>query len=242
MTPGLRVVIVDDEAPARERLATLLAADPNVTIVGEADDVSSAAEVCGRVSPDVVLLDVQLRGASGFDLLPRLTSAPAIIFVTAHDRYAVRAFDVNALDYLLKPVHPDRLAAALAKASLPSRPAPPAQPLTGSDVVALHDDRGLRLVPVKRITHIESDENYTRVHIEDAPPAFVRRSMLEWHRSLPEVEFLRVGRSLIVRLPAVREVQEDSRDVARVRLAGQAEPLVVARRASIRIRKALGAR
>lgn len=241
MTALFRAVIIDDEAPARERLTTLLAAHPHVVVGGEATDIPTAVELCQRTSPDVVFLDVQLRTGTGFDLLPLLTTVPAIIFVTAHDHYAVRAFDVNALDYLLKPIRADRLAAALARLGAPPASTPTAS-FRDSDLVALRDDRGLRLVPLRRITHIESDENYTRVHVAGEPPAFVRRSMIEWHRSLPGVEFLRVGRSLIVRVASVREVQADSRDVARVHLAGQAEPLIVARRASIRIRKALDAR
>src|SRR5689334_6714354 len=115
MTQSLRVLIVDDEAPARERMITLLTPYAGVSVVGEAGDIDSAADLYTRVSPNVVFLDVELRTASGFDLLPRLTGSPAIVFVTAHNAYAVRAFDINALDYLVKPVHPDRLAAALAR-------------------------------------------------------------------------------------------------------------------------------
>src|SRR5262249_27883775 len=122
-----RVVIVDDEAPARERLVTLLAAHPQVQIAGEAGDIESAVAVCERAAPDVVFLDVQVRHESGFDLLPRLTRNPNIIFVTGHNEHAIRAFEVNALDYLLKPIDPDRLAAALARLQAPPDP-PPAEP------------------------------------------------------------------------------------------------------------------
>ena len=238
MTKPLRTVIVDDEAPARERLATLLGDHPHITIVGQAADLSSAAGICNREAPDVVFLDIQLRGATGFDLLPQLTVAPAVIFVTAFDRYAVRAFEVNALDYLLTPIHPERLAGALARVRA-NRPAVPTERLAQDDVVALRDERGLRMVPLRSITHIESVENYTRVYIADGQPAFVRRPMLEWHKTLPAAEFLRVGRSLIVQFAAVKEITADSRDLARVRLNGQSEPLTVARRASIRIRRAI---
>ena len=243
----LRVVIVEDEAPARERLTALLAVHADVTVVGEAGDVDTAVDLCLRVNPDLVFLDVQLRGETGFDLLPRLSGAPAIVFVTAHDAFAVRAFDVNALDYLLKPVHPDRLAAALARARASTAAAPsplqtPTTRLRADDVVALRDEGGLRLVPLKRITHVEAEENYTRVHVAHEPPAFVRRTMAEWRRILPEPQFLQVSRSLIVQKAAVRELQAHSRDVAHLLLAGQSAPVVVARRASMRIRQALGGR
>ena len=249
MIDPLRVVIVDDEAPARERMASLLAAHHGVSVVGEAGDVDAAADLCRRVSPAVVFLDIDLRTASGFDLLPRLTGAPAIVFVTAHNDYAVRAFEINALDYLVKPVHPDRLASALGrvrKASTEPAPSPAAPPspgrMTTEDVVALREDGGMRVVPLRRITHIESEENYTRVHVAGEPPAFVRRPMVEWDRLLPDPQFLRVSRSLIVQLAAVREIQTESRDVARVIFNGQPEPLTVARRSSVRIRQALDSR
>jgi two-component system LytT family response regulator len=250
MIDPLRVLIVDDEAPARERMITLLAPHAGVSVVGEASDIESAADLCRRVSPGVVFLDVDLRAASGFDLLPRLTGSPAIVFVTAHNDYAVRAFEINALDYLVKPVHPDRIAAALSRvrAALTVSPAalPAVQPfparMASDDVVALREEGSMRVVPLRRITHIESEENYTRVHVAGEPPAFVRRPMVEWDRVLPDPQFLRVSRSLIVQLAAVREVQTESRDVARVLFNGQPETLTVARRSSVRIRQALEGR
>jgi two-component system LytT family response regulator len=257
----LRALLVDDEPSARERLARLLAEHPHVTVVGEAPSVAAAAPLCRSASPDIVFLDVQLRTGSGFELLPHLTPATAVVFVTAYDEFAVRAFEVNALDYLLKPVHPDRLFRALQRLdasiskSAPrddedasvatSRATPPVAqpvPLRESDLVALRDERGLRMVPLRRITHIEAEENYTRVHVANEPPAFVRRTMLEWDRLLPEREFLRVSRSLVVQLAAVREIRSESRDVARVQLAGQPDALTVARRPSARIRQALQGR
>src|SRR5690242_1644843 len=95
----------------------MLAAHPEVQIIGEADGVETAATLIAQTRPDVVFLDIQMPGASGFDLLARLTQPVRIIFVTAFDEYAVRAFDVNALDYLLKPVNPERLARAVARLS-----------------------------------------------------------------------------------------------------------------------------
>lgn len=247
MTDLLRAVIVDDEGPARERMVTLLSPHADVAVVGEANDIPTAVDVCRRVSPNVVFLDVQLRTASGFDLLSQLTGSPAIVFVTGHNEYAVRAFEINALDYLVKPVHPERLAAALGRVRAAAIVAAPEAPATTSsparlatdDVVALREEGGMRVVPLRRVTHIESDENYTRVHVAGEPPAFVRRPMLEWDRLLPDPQFLRVSRSLIVQLAAVREVQTESRDVARVLFKGQPETLTVARRSSMRIRQAL---
>lgn len=112
----LRVLIVDDERLARRTLREILEDLDGVTVAGEADTVDAAAEQVRTARPDVVLLDVQMRGETGFDLLDRLDTAVQVVFVTAYDEYAVRAFEVNALDYLLKPVDPKRLADALHRA------------------------------------------------------------------------------------------------------------------------------
>src|SRR5512135_675040 len=111
----MKTLIVDDEPPARRELRRLLAEFPWIEIVGEAGNVDDAADKVGALSPGLLLLDIHMPGGSGFDLLSRLDYVPQVIFTTAHDAHAVRAFEVNALDYLLKPIDPRRLAAALAK-------------------------------------------------------------------------------------------------------------------------------
>ena len=113
MSPSLSVLIVDDARLARSELRTLLAAIPWVDCVGEADDVPAARDAILREQPDLVLLDVQMPSGEGFDVLDGLETVPMVVFVTAYDQYAVRAFDTNALDYLVKPVEADRLRAAL---------------------------------------------------------------------------------------------------------------------------------
>ena len=115
MTP-LRAVIVDDEAPARERLAALLAAHLEIEIVGEAPDIEPAAQLCQRVRPDVVFLDVQLRTGSGFDLIPRLEGSPIVVIVSAFAEHAVKATSLHTFDFLLKPVHPQHLARTIVRA------------------------------------------------------------------------------------------------------------------------------
>lgn len=247
MSARLRTVLVEDEPPARERLHSLLATQAQVEIVGEAGDVDTAAELCAALRPDLIFLDIQLPRASGFDLLPRLDPVPAIIFVTAFDRFAVRAFEINAVDYLLKPVSPSRLALAVARvaAAGPAHTNPPpagvAATLAESDLVFLRNDRALRVVPASTITHIEAEENYSRVHLVDLPPMLIRRQISDWERMLPPERFVRIDRSLLVQLAAVRALTTESRDVAHLMLAGRREPLVLARRASVRLRQALDA-
>lgn len=238
MNRKIKALLVDDEPPAVERLTALLAAHPNVEVVGHAGDVESAASLCASLRPDVVFLDIQMPRASGFDLLPRLTGKPAVVFVTAFDRFAIRAFEVNALDYLLKPVHPERLASAIERLHA-AVPEPAASPLQDSDMILLKEERSTRLVPLHTVSHIKAEENYTSVFLTDAAPAFVRRTLTEWERILPAGRFLRVDRSLILRVDAVQSLHSESRDCTLVRLAGQKQPVALGRRAALTLKRAI---
>lgn len=243
----LRTLLVDDEPPARDLLRRLLAPHAHqVEIVGEARSVADAAAKCAALQPDLIFLDVQMPREDGFALLPRLAAPPpAVIFVTAYDAFAVRAFEVNALDYLLKPVSAERLARSLQRIrTLPAAAAPAAPPpaVAATDSILLRSDRNTRLTPVTAITHIEAEENYSRVHLADAPPVLVRRRMGEWEKMLPPDLFVRIERSLLVNRTAVREIDLVSRDLAHARLTGRSTPLPLARRASLRLRQALEAR
>jgi len=109
----MKVLIIDDERLARVELRRLLGAHPEVEVAGEARNASEAEAMISDLAPELLFLDIQMPGATGFDLLAKLEDAPQVIFTTAYDEYAVRAFEVNALDYLMKPIVPERLAAAL---------------------------------------------------------------------------------------------------------------------------------
>ena len=113
MKKNYKAIIVDDERLARTDIKSLLNEYVHIDVVGEAEDVDSALRLIETVNPDVIFLDIQMPGASGFDLLDQIHTSARIIFITAFDEYAIRAFEINALDYLLKPVHPERLASAI---------------------------------------------------------------------------------------------------------------------------------
>lgn len=237
MSASIRTLLVDDEPPARERLAALLAVHPQIEIVGEAGDVETAYEICTRVRPNLLFLDIQLPRASGFDLIALLGDLPSIIFVTAYDRYALRAFEVNALDYLLKPIDPERLASALDRLKVSPNPSGSGPGESGQ--VALQEDRDLRLVPLTSITHIEAQDNYTLVHLAEGRSALIRRPLVEWEQHLPKDVFLRLGRSILVRIGAIRSVDVESRDLTRITLAGSKKPILIGRRAGLLVRRAL---
>lgn len=237
----MRALIIDDEAPARAALRGLLRDHPDITLVGEADSIGEAATWLSSGDYDLVFLDIQLRGGTGFDLMPFVRPEARIIFVTAFDRYAARAFEVNALDYLIKPVRPSRLAEALRRVTgqradslspLPSAPTEtvallPSPPvLAPDDLVHLKTGNGTtRFVALPDIAAIESDENYTTVHLGDGTRLLVRRTMKTWEETLPASHFVRVHRSTIVNLARYRGSDRESEAMMQLHLEGLAEPV-----------------
>lgn len=234
----LRAIIVDDEAAPREHLQELLAVHPNVHVIGEANSVATAAVLSADLHPNLIFLDIELPDGDGFSLLPKLDPLPAIIFVTAFDAYAVRAFEINAVDYLLKPVRPDRLADALQRIIRQPQPTH-SEKLLEDDRIFLRSDSNLRVVFVTDISGVEAQENYSRVHLMDGTATLIRRGMSEWEKVLPPQYFLRTHRSLIVNLQAIKKVVMEARDEISVSVAGFSEPMRLGRRAAIRLRRAM---
>ena len=234
----LRTLIVDSEAPARELLQDMLATHRNVRVVGEANSAPTALSLYEDLHPNLVFMDVQMPKGDGFSLLPKLQPLPAIIFVTACDQFAVKAFEVDAVDYLLKPVRPERLANALQRVVHSQKPTQ-AERLFYDDKILLDSDHEMRVVFVAEISGIVAEGNYTRVHLADGSSAFLRRGITQWDCMLPKPFFVRVERSLIIHLQAVRKVIAQDRDEVSVEVEGFSEPLPLGRRASFRLRRAL---
>ena len=205
----LRVLIVDDTRLARQELRTLLAELPQVECVGEADDVPSGRAAIERLQPDLVLLDIQMPSGTGFDLLDALDVAPPVVFTTAYDDYAVRAFEANALDYLVKPVVPERLAAAIARAHA-RRPAAETvaseRGLLGlDDQVFLRDGERCWFVALGDIHRIVVDGNYARVWFRDQC-ALLARSLSALESRLDPAVFFRANRNTLVNLRMVKNI------------------------------------
>jgi two-component system LytT family response regulator len=231
----LRAVIVDDERLARRELAHLLAAHPEIAIAGEADSVDDATDLVRRLDPDVVFLDIQMPRRSGFELLDA-ADVRRVVFVTAHDVHAIRAFDVNALDYLLKPVHPARLAVTVARLIDSADPAPPTTRLESADHLFLNDGKASRFVQVKAIVCIRGAGDYAELVLDDGKRLLSPRPLREWETRLP-AGFERVHRTAIVNLERVDRVERASDDSFRVVLRGLAEPVPMSRRHAARLRQ-----
>lgn len=239
MTPR-RALLIDDEPLARMELRRLLAAHPHVEIAGEAGTVADARERLGRGDYDLVFLDVQLRGGSGFDLLDSIRPEAQVVFVTAYDRFALRAFEVNALDYLLKPVAAPRLAATLqrlgdqpaqAVAGAPAVAATVAdQRLTVEDRVFVRTGTATRFVPVSSICAVRSAENYTELVLAGGETVLVLRTLKSWEGTLPEALFVRIHRQALVNLARVKKIERRGEDDVLFHLDAPGAPLPASRR------------
>lgn len=236
-------IIVDDERLARRELATLLKAHPELQLAGEAASVDEAASLVRAVDPDVIFLDIQMPRRSGFDLLEAAEVRARVVFVTAHDVHALRAFEVNALDYLLKPVHPARLAVTVERlltaldAPLSSAAdRPDTAPLLLDDHLFLSEGRASRFVRVRSIVCIRGAGDYSELTLADGKRMLSPRPLKEWEARLPPQSFLRVHRTAIVHLDHVDTVLRVSEQAFQVSLRGLDEPVPLSRRHAARFK------
>ncbi len=238
--PAFSALLIDDEPLARLELRRLLKAHPAVAIAGEAGTLAEARTRLQQPDYDLVFLDIQLRGGNAFDLVADIRPEARVIFVTAYDRYAVRAFEVNALDYLLKPVAAARLAAALERATAaraaPAAVVPPAaatQPplrLARDDRVLVKIGTSLRFIDLAAIGAIRSCENYTELLLLNGEKPLVLRSLKAWEDLLPEDSFVRVHRQTLVNLAHVRAIVRLGGDDVQFELAPPLPPVAASRR------------
>lgn len=203
----MKALIVDDERLARKELIGLLQAYDQVEVVGEAANADEAEQRINELRPDLVFLDINMPGRDGFQLLESLDHAPHVIFVTAYDERAVDAFKVNALDYLMKPIDPARLEAAVAK--LPKAAegdGPQRELLRADDQIFLKDGERCWFVTLKEVRLFESEGNYVRVRFSDQKP-LVLRSLNNLEKKLDPVVFFRANRKQIINLKWVTGIE-----------------------------------
>jgi two-component system, LytTR family, response regulator len=202
----MKALIVDDEPLARRELRRLLAAHPSIQIVGEAGEIDEAHERIESLAPGVVFLDIQMPGGTGFDLLAQLDWIPRIIFTTAYDRYAVKAFDVNALDYLLKPIEPERLAAALDKLrATPPVARPAAHRDSPLEQLFVRDGPRCWFIPLRDVSVFSAEGNYVRMQWGQERP-LLGRSLAALESKLDPQRFFRANRQQIINLEFIRSV------------------------------------
>jgi two-component system LytT family response regulator len=218
----IKTLIVDDEELARERLRTLLTSEPEIELLGEAADGQSALEAIERFKPQLVFLDVQMPELTGFEVLESLPEKerPNVVFVTAHDKFALRAFDVHAIDYLLKPFDKERFKTALKRATEKIKAqhgTAPDQKMSSlltevraqgkpADRLMVKTDGRMLLIKVDEIDWVEAADNYVSLHAGH-DSHLMRETMTALEQRLPPDKFMRISRSTIVNVERVKELQ-----------------------------------
>jgi two-component system, LytTR family, response regulator len=235
----IRTLVIDDEQPARERLKQLLSAHADVEVVGEADDGVEAAEQIAALSPDLVLLDIQMPGASGLDVAASLGKPrPAVIFCTAYDQYAVDAFELSALDYLLKPVNRARLASSLDRVRAAAQTTSPARDraieqltqaagMAPGRFLAKRGNR-FRVVPAGEVVAFTFVDGITHL-LTTTEQLSMQPTLASLARRLDSAHFFQVSRNAIIRLDAVKEAKPFTDGTGEILLAN-GHTMIVARR------------
>lgn len=236
----MKALIVDDERLGRNALRRLLKEHPDVEIVAEAANAEEALRAVRKNSPDIIFLDVEMPKCSGFELLEKMEDVPAVIFTTAFDQYAVHAFEVNAMDYLLKPISSERLASALARAEKalgPTSRQSMQEKDSGIRQIFVRDGDRCWIVRIADIALMESEGNYTRLHFAGNAP-LIYRSLTAIEEKLSPASFFRANRSQIVNLRWIDNVRAEieGRLVVALKNGKQVE---VSRRQSRRLRELL---
>lgn len=238
MEKKLKVLIVDDEELARIGLRMMLTKFPSIEIVGEVHNIASAAKAILKNKPDVVFLDIEFPGESGFDLLEKIDPSTKIVFVTAFDEFALRAFEINACDYLLKPVNPRRLEITLKRlessAVITDKKIPA---FTYDDQIFLSVNYKYYFIKVNSLMRIFSAGKYSEILTTQKIKGLVKRSMQEWEECLPEKNFLRIHRSTIINIDLVDRIVKENYTSYRVYLKGSDEEYFISRRYASRIMK-----
>jgi two-component system LytT family response regulator len=236
-----RAIIIDDERLARNELKKLLLEFPDVEVIDEAANAAEGIEKIDALSPDLIFLDIQMPGKTGFDMLTELDKAPHVIFTTAYDEYALKAFEVNALDYLMKPIEPKRLADAIQKLQqaeekeLAANQAFNRGMLTENDQVFVKDGERSRFVKLSEVRLFESVGNYAKVFFAGNKP-LILKSLNALEERLDEKVFFRANRKHIVNMRMIEKIEPYFNGGLLLELRG-GEKVEVSRRQAVKFKE-----
>lgn len=239
----IKSVVVDDVDMMRATLKKVLDGFPNIEIVGEASDYESAREVINECKPDLVFLDIDLNGLTSIDLLNEITCSPKIIFITSHPDFAIKAFELNAVDYILKPISGDRLKKAIDRVT-ELNDETGMNVLGDSDerfkpdqIILLNFDSKLTFIKIQDINYIEAFGNYTKIYMNDGKLSITYNSIKNWDSRLPGDVFIQIHRSTIVNLLNVTKIEKWTNDTGRLFLKGIEKPFEISRSYFFQIKK-----
>ncbi len=235
----MKAIVVEDSRLAREGLINMLQAFPDLHVVASADHGVNALALIQEHRPDVIFLDIHLPGESGFDLLEKLDYSPQIIFTTAYTEYAIRSFDYNTIDYLLKPISDERLKIAIDKLSINSKDLEESlkPPLDINSRMFIKDGEKCHLVHLESIRYFESCKNHVRIFF-DNDNAFVKKSLNSIEERLPKKHFFRVNRQYVVNLNAIVNIEEAVNDGYEITM-NDGKTLEVSRRNAVELKDIL---
>jgi two-component system LytT family response regulator len=237
MKKTFKALIVDDEKLARQDLLSLLKDFSEIQVVGEAGNSEEAKQMIAELEPEVIFLDIQMPGKDGFELLQELNTKAKIIFVTAYDEYAIKAFEVNAQDYLLKPVNDKRLAAAIEHLKYSKQENETNKNFDYNDSFFLMINNAYQFLKISSIISISSAGNYSEVITSTKLKGLVLKSMLEWENKLPSNYFVRVHRNAIINLEYIDHVEEWFNYSYQVYMKGLEKPVLMSRRYAAKLKE-----
>lgn len=246
----IRSVVVDDVDMMRATLKKVLDNFPNIEIVGEASDYESARDVINKTTPDLVFLDIDLNGITSIDLLNEISCNPKIIFITSHPDFAIKAFELNAVDYIMKPISGERLRKAIDRITADIEVPAGAEGETMSgfseadddrftpdQIILLNFDNKMNFIKIRDINYIEAFGNYTKVYLNDGKLSITYNSIKSWDARLPEDVFIQIHRSTIVNLLNVTKIEKWTNDTGRLFLKGIEKPFEISRSYFFQIKK-----
>jgi len=253
MSEPLRILLVDDEAPARALLREYLGAEAGAEVVGESANGFEAVKAIAELSPDLVFLDVQMPKLDGFEVLELLEPRPAVIFCTAYDEYALQAFEVHAVDYLLKPFGRERLAAALARArerlalgaarggspavSAPALAAAARGPGQHAERIVVRDGAQVHVIPAERVDYVEAQDDYVAIH-ESGKTHLKHQTLAELAEALDPDRFVRIHRSYVANVERIARIELLAKD-QRVAVLHDGRQLPISRAGHERLKELL---
>lgn len=231
-----KTIIIDDERLAREEVKRALKKYPEFEIVGEASHVDDAKKIIEETIPDIIFLDIHMPGKSGFDLLEELTTVPEVVFTTAYDKYAVKAFELNALDYLVKPLRDERFAKTVEKVKkeLIEKRTVQLEVLSMHQKIFIKDGEKCHFIPLTEIYFIESLENYARLYFGNQK-AMIKRSLNQLLEKLDPKVFFRINRSQIINTQYIKEIHPHFNNKLQITLTS-GETLEVSSRQSVKFK------
>jgi two-component system LytT family response regulator len=235
----IRSIVVDDVDMIRMTMKKLLQNFPVIELVGEAADYDSAKELINKTKPDLVFLDIDLNGITSLDLINEVNCNPKIIFITAHPDFALKAFELNAVDYIMKPISIDRIRKAIERitssmvaSAIEEQPEEPVAGFNESEegkleaeqLILLNFDNKMNFIKIKDIHYIEAFGNYTKIYMVDGKLSITYNSIKGWASRLPEDLFIQIHRSTMVNLTHITKIERAANDTGRLKQSGNEKP------------------